>query len=69
MNEQNDKFKTLVHYIISKCTDNSIKLTTAKLNEILWQVDRAAYRDLGKSITNAKYFKRSQSEVIAGSFK
>jgi Protein of unknown function (DUF4065) len=57
-----EKFRTLVHYVCSKC-DDPTKLGATKLNKILWYSERAAYLRLGSSITGAVFVKRQYGPV------
>lgn len=61
---ENQKFKTAVHYVCSRCTDPS-KLGATKLNKVLWYADAIAYIAEGKSITGSKYKKLQHGPVPA----
>lgn len=61
-NNQN-KFKSLVHYICWRYADDPAKLGAVKLNKALWLSDLSAYYALGKPITNARYVKREFGPV------
>jgi hypothetical protein len=52
-----EKFKTLVHYVCSKCEDPSL-LGSTKLNKILWYSEALSFLNFGKSITDARFVKR-----------
>lgn len=57
-----EKFKSLVHYICRTCTDPS-KLGATKLNKILWLADIYAYKHLGVPITGESYKKDQYGPV------
>ena len=57
-----EKFRTLVHYICWKCKDPS-KLGATKLNKVLWLSDFLWYRETGDPITGASYVKREFGPV------
>lgn len=66
MAERNrEKFKTLVHYVVSRCEDPS-KLGSIKLNKVLWVSDLVSYVSTGTPITGERYFKQ-QFGPVAGS--
>jgi hypothetical protein len=52
-----EKFKTLVHYVCSKCEDPSL-LGSTKLNKILWYSETLSFLNFGRSITEARFVKR-----------
>lgn len=57
------KFKSLVHYICWKCSDDPSKLGSVKLNKAVWLSDLRAYYGLGHPITGARYVKRQFGPV------
>jgi len=59
------KFKSLVHYVCWRCSDDPTKLGSVKLNKSLWLSDLGAYYDLGQPITGARYIKRQYGPVPA----
>ena len=59
-----DKFKSLVHLVISDCEDPS-RLGATRLNKILWFSDIEAYRQTGNSISGTKYMRRKKGPVPA----
>jgi hypothetical protein len=59
------KFKHLVHYIISSRRHDPDSLGAIKLNKILWLSDLRAYHQTGESITGARYIKREFGPVPA----
>lgn len=59
---ENQKFKTAVHYVCSRCTDPS-KLGATKLNKVLWYADAISYLAKGKPITGMKYKKLQHGPV------
>ena len=63
MNRQ--KFKLLVHYIVSSRKDAPDTLGAVKLNKILWIAELKAYYQRGKSITDARFVKREFGPVPA----
>jgi len=58
-----DKFKSLVHYICWRCSDDPSRLGAVKLNKILWASDFVAYYEQGSPITGAGYVKRQYGPV------
>ena len=58
----NEKYKTVVHYIIDSCED-PLKLGSTKLNKILFYSDSYMFFNTGKSITNDEYIKRQFGPV------
>jgi len=58
-----DKFKSVVHYVCWRCSDEPSKLGSVKLNKTLWLSDLAAYYRRGRSITGARYVKRQFGPV------
>ena len=59
----NSNFKTLVHYVCDRCTDDPTKLGATKLNKILWMSDVLAYVSMGQPITEEHYIKRQFGPV------
>ena len=57
-----EKFRTLVHYICWKCKDPAA-LGSTKLNKVLWLSDLLWYRETGVPITGATYVKRQFGPV------
>lgn len=57
-----EKFRTLVHYICWECKDPAV-LGATKLNKILWLSDFLWYRETGEPITGATYVKRQFGPV------
>lgn len=57
------KFKQLVHYVCYRRADKPSTLGATKLNKIMWLSDFLAFRDLGQSITGARYVKREFGPV------
>jgi|SRR5690349_8161510 len=58
-----DKFKSLVHYVCWRCSEDPSRLGAVKLNKILWAADFAYYYEHGKPITGAGYIKRQFGPV------
>jgi hypothetical protein len=59
-----DRFKELVHYVCSQCSEAPEKLGATKLNKTLWYVDTIAYCKYGKSISGEiAYIKRDLGPV------
>jgi hypothetical protein len=58
-----EKFKSLVHYVCWRCSDDPTKLGSVQLNKALWLSDLKAYYELGQPITNARYVKRQYGPV------
>jgi hypothetical protein len=58
----NDKFKALVHHVVSSC-DDPTRLGAIRLNKILWYADTLSYRLHGTSITGEEYVKRQFGPV------
>jgi hypothetical protein len=58
-----NKFKSLVHYVCWRCSDEPSKLGAVKLNKILWLADFTRYYATGQSITGARYVKRQFGPV------
>ena len=58
----NDKFKALVHHVVSSCDDPN-KLGAVRLNKILWFCDALAFRMHGVPMTGEKYVKRQFGPV------
>lgn len=58
----NDKFKALVHHVVSSC-DDPTRLGAIRLNKILWFADSISYRLHGASITGESYVKRQYGPV------
>ena len=56
------KFKTLVHYVCSKCPDPRM-LGATKLNKILWYSELHAFLKLEKPISGARFVKRQFGPV------
>lgn len=52
-----EKFKSLVHYVCSKCADPS-RLGATKLNKILWYAESLAFLNFGEPMTGARFVKR-----------
>ncbi len=59
------KFQVLVHYVVWACT-NRFKLSTVRLNRILWIADGRAYAARGHTITGAVYVRRGFGPAAAG---
>src|SRR5579871_4301294 len=59
------RFKSLVHYVCWRCSDEPSKLGAVKLNKTLWLSDLRAYYQLGEPITNSRYVKRQFGPVPA----
>jgi len=57
-----DKFKALVHHIVSSCDDPS-SLGATRLNKILWFCDVLSYRMHGVAMTGERYVKRQFGPV------
>ena len=57
-----EKFRTLVHYICWKSKDPAA-LGSTKLNKVLWLSDFLWYRETGEPITGATYVKRQFGPV------
>jgi len=62
MDFNTDKFHKLVHYICSKCDDQST-LGATKLNKILWFSDVLSYINWSSPITGETYLKRQFGPV------
>jgi hypothetical protein len=60
-----EKFKTLVHYVVSRRRDAPDTLGAVKLNKILWLSDLSSYYETGKSITTSRYIKQKFGPVPA----
>ena len=58
----NDKFKALVHHVVSSC-DDPTRLGAIRLNKILWFADSISYRLHGVPITGESYVKRQYGPV------
>ena len=58
-----DKFKTLVHYVCWRCSDDPASLGAVKLNKILWFSDVIAFAERGAPITGARYVKQKFGPV------
>jgi hypothetical protein len=56
------RFKSLVHYICSKCPDRNL-LGATKLNKILWYSDALSLETRGTPITRETYIKRQFGPV------
>lgn len=52
------KFKSLIHYVCDRCSEEPEKLGAVKLNKVAWHADILAYRTLGDSVTGETYIKR-----------
>lgn len=61
----NEKFKSLVHFIVHECQDNPSRLGAVRLNKALWFTDMLAYQANGVSVTREKYIKRKNGPVPA----
>ena len=60
---EQDRFKSLVHYVCDICRDQE-SFGTTKLNKILWFADTFAYRLYGKTISGqTSYIKRQYGPV------
>jgi len=59
------KFKSLVHYVISRRCNSPETLGAVKLNKILWLSDLLAFYERGTPITNVRYIKRQFGPVPA----
>jgi DNA-binding PadR family transcriptional regulator len=59
------KFKSLVHYVVSRRADDRETLGAVKLNKILWLADLSAYYELGRPITDSRYVKQKFGPVPA----
>ena len=59
------KFKQLVHYIVSRRSHDTDSLGAVKLNKILWLSELRAYHETGYSITDARYIKKEFGPVPA----
>jgi hypothetical protein len=59
------KFKTLIHYICSRCQDNPARLGATKLNKILWYAETSHFLKSGGPLTGARYIKRQHGPVPA----
>ena len=57
------KFKSLVHYVCWRCSDDPTKLGAVKLNKAVWLSDLSAYYQLGHPVTGARYVKRQFGPV------
>jgi hypothetical protein len=57
------KFKSLVHYICWRRSNDPSTLGAVKLNKILWYSDLSAFYQLGQPITGARYIKRQFGAV------
>lgn len=60
-----EKFKSLVHYVCWRSSDDPSRLGAVKLNKTLWLSDLGAYYRSGQSITGARYIKRKFGPVPA----
>ncbi len=58
-----DKFKALVHFVVSECSDNPAQLGAVRLNKTLWFSDMLAYKQRGTPISEATYIKKPQGPV------
>jgi hypothetical protein len=58
-----EKFRTLVHYICWQCKEDPATLGSTKLNKVLWLSDFLWYRETGEPITGATYVKREFGPV------
>jgi hypothetical protein len=58
-----DKFKTLVHYICHRMSDDPAKLGQTKLNKILWYSDVMMFKRRGHPITDTRYIKQTWGPV------
>jgi hypothetical protein len=52
------KFRTLVHYVCDKCSEQPSKLGATKLHKVAWHADMIAYLQTGETITGETYVKR-----------
>jgi len=59
------KFKSLVHYVVSRRANEPETLGAVKLNKILWLADLSAFYELGKPITDSRYVKQEFGPVPA----
>src|SRR5687767_12671710 len=57
------KLKQLVLFIAEQCEADRT-FGSVKLNKILWNADFAAYRELGQSITGARYQHQPEGPVL-----
>lgn len=58
----NEKFKALVHHVVSSC-DDPTRLGAIRLNKILWFTDSLSYRLHGSPISGETYVKRQYGPV------
>ena len=58
----NDKFKALVHYIVSECPDAG-QLGSIRLNKTLWYVDYDFFLKTGRSVTGVDYVRKDFGPV------
>lgn len=61
----NPKFKSLVHYVVSRRRDAPDTLGAVKLNKIMWLSDLTSYYERGKPITTSRYIKQEFGPVPA----
>ena len=54
----NNRFKELVHYVCSLCSDRPDELGAVKLNKVLWFADSYAFRKNGKTISGETAYVR-----------
>ena len=59
------KFKSLVHYVVSRRCNSPDTLGAVKLNKIMWLSDLTSYYERGKPITTSRYIKRAYGPVPA----
>lgn len=62
---EREKFKTLVHYICSRCEDEPSRLGAVKLNKILWYSEIGNFVRTGTPLTGATFIKREYGPVPA----
>ena len=56
------KFKTMIHYIIAS-VENPSDLGAVKLNKIAWFIDGMSFKNFGRTMTGATYMKQPQGPV------
>ena len=57
-----EKFKALVHHIVSECPDAS-QLGSTRLNKTLWYTDYESFLKTGRSITGEEYVRKDFGPV------
>jgi len=51
-------FKSLIHYVCDRCSEEPKKLGAVKINKVAWHSDMLSYVRRGDSITGETYIKR-----------